>query len=157
MLYCGISKDAWVETALKYLPEEVFNEIKDKIAITDLNSDACRLAQKISEKDEIIVLSPWIFSYIPPAASEADKEWRYFIFVVLHEIAHAALKHLPPDELKHNDSESQEEEADSYALKWFNSYVLKNSDKGLTQLNVDEVRDTQAEYHRKLETILKYG
>lgn len=94
---------------------------------------------------------------MPPGSSEADKEWRYFIFAVLHEIAHAVLKHSPPDELKYQDNESQEHEADRHALEWFNSHVSENIDIGLTPLNIDEVRETQAEYHKKLEPVLNHG
>lgn len=157
MLYCGRMKNIWVERALEYLPDDVFEEINDRIAITVLNSDACRLAQKISDKEEIIVLSPWLFSYIPPGTSEADKEWRYFIFAILHEVAHAVLKHSPPDELKYQDNSSQEEEADTHALAWFNDYVSKNIEKGLSPITIDEIRETQTNYQKKLEPILNYG
>jgi len=157
MLYCGRYNNIWVETALGYLPVDVFEEINGKIAITVLNSDACRLSQKISKKEEVVLLSPWLFSYIPPGSSEADKEWRYFIFAVLHEIAHVVLKHSPPDELEYQDCNSQELDADAQALEWFNAHVSENIDKGLTPLTIDEIRETQAKYHKKLEPILNYG
>ena len=157
MLYCGRMKNIWVERALEYLPVDVFEEINHRIAITVLNSDACRLAQKISVKEEIIILSPWLFSYIPPGSSEVDKEWRYLIFAILHEVAHAVLKHSPPDELKPQDANSQEEEADIHALAWFNDYVSKNREKGLSSITIDEIREIQTKYQKKLETILNYG
>ncbi|MFZ5562830.1 MAG: hypothetical protein ACOZBW_02175 [Thermodesulfobacteriota bacterium] len=157
MLYCGRYKNVWVERALAYLPDDVFDKIEGKVAITVLNSDACRLGDKVKDKDEVIVLSPWIFSYIPPGSSEADKEWRYFIFAILHEIAHAVLKHFPPDELSPQESKSQEDEADAHALAWFNSHVLANTKIGLTPITIDEVRGTQAEYHKKLEPVLNHG
>jgi hypothetical protein len=157
MLYCGRSGNVWVETALAYLPDDVFEEIEDKVSITVLNSDACRLGEKVKDKDEVIVLSPWLFSYLPPGSSEADKEWRYFIFTILHEIAHAILKHSAPDELGPQENQSQEDEANAYALEWFNSYVSENTHKDLAPLTIDEVRGTQTEYHKKLEPILNYG
>jgi hypothetical protein len=157
MLYCGKLKNIWVETALKYLPDDIFYKINGKIAITVLNSDACRLAQKICNQEEIIILSPWIFSYIPAGSRETDKEWRYFIFCILHEVAHAVLKHSPPDELSEQKNKNQEDEADRYALKWFNSYVLDNINKGLIPLAIKEIRDTQENYQKKLKSILSCG
>jgi len=156
MLYCGRIKNIWVERALEYLPDDVYEGINNRVAITVLNSDACRLAHKISVKEEIIVLSPWLFSYIPPRSSEADEEWRYFIFAILHEVAHAVLKHSPPDELKPQNNNSQEEEADIRALTWFNDYVSTNIEKGLSPITIDEIRETQTKYQKRLEPILNY-
>lgn len=157
MLYCGILNNGIVETALCYLPDNIWNQINGKIAITTLNSDACRLAQKICKHDEIVVLSPWIFTYIPAGACEADREFRYFIFCILHEIAHAILKHSPPEELSSKENEEQEDEADKYAIEWFNKYVLENARKGLTQINIEEIREIQEEYQRKTAQLINWG
>ncbi|MBU1566866.1 MAG: hypothetical protein KJ630_14740 [Proteobacteria bacterium] len=154
MIDCGISQNKWVEAALDYLPDDVFDKINGKIAITCLRSDACRLGKKICNHEEIIILSPWIFSYIPPGSSEIDKEWRYFIFCILHEVAHAVCKHLPPNEISSQKHQYQESEADKYALKWFNDYVIENTKKGLTALAIEEINEQRENYQKKLESIL---
>ncbi len=157
MLYCGTTYNFWVETALQYLPSQIIEEIEGKIAITMLGSDAFRLAQKIRSQEEVIVLAPWIFSFIPPGSCEADKEWRYLVFCVLHEIAHAFLKHSPPDELTGQEDINQEDEANRYALDWYNKYAQENIERGLTELIIEEVRETQGRYQVRLEQILGFG
>lgn len=153
MLFCG-KKNSLVETALKYLPDEVFIETNEKIGFTVLKSDACCLSHKIQNYNEIIVLSPWIFSFIPSGSCETDKEWKYFIFCILHEVAHAFLKHHDPDELSGNERDKQEEEADRHALNWFNDYVSENCKKGYKGIVIEEIRNTQKEYQEKLKLIL---
>lgn len=150
MLYCGIYNTK-VQNALKYLPDDIYDKINGKIAITFLNGDACRLAQKICNHDEIIILSPWIFSYIPAGSCEIDNEYKYFIFCILHEIAHVVCKHSPPDELSGKKIKDQEDEADEYAIKWFNSFVLERSKKGLIRITIKEIRETKEKYQKKIE------
>jgi len=152
MIYCGIMKNSWVEMAINYLPDDIFDKINGKVAFTVLKSDACRLGQKICRHEEIIILSPWIFPYKP--ITEVHKDSRYFIFCVLHEIAHAFLKHSPPDELSPKINENQEAEADAYALKWFNDYASDNSIKGLLPLSIEEIRTHQEKNTNKLESFL---
>lgn len=154
MIACGILQNKWVEVALDYLPDDVFDKIDKEIAITCLLSDACRLGKEICNHEEIIILSPWIFSFIPPGSSEIDKELRYFIFCILHEVAHAVCKHLPPYELSPEKRQDQELEADRYALKWFNDYALENSKRGLTSLSIEEINKQKDIYQKKLEPIL---
>jgi hypothetical protein len=156
MLYCG-KYNGWVETALNYLPDNIFEKINGKVAITILKSDACRLAEKICNHNEIIVLSPWIFSFIPPGSSETDKELTYFIFCVLHEVAHVIFKHFPPDEISAQENNDQEEEADRYAQEWFNEYASKHADRGIEKLNIQEIREQQINYQNKLKSILSCG
>ena len=124
------------------------------MAITILSSDALRLGKKIREKKEIIILSSWIFTFMKPSCSEDEKEFQYFIFCILHEVAHAVLEHRPPDELFSQENEDHEGEADKCALEWFNNYVLENSDKGYKAIMIEEIRETQNEYQEKLELIL---
>ena len=153
MLYCGRSKNVIVEAALHYLPTDIYDKIEGEIAITVLGSDACRLAKEICNHEEIIILSPWIFSFMPPSSCEIDKEWRYFIFSILHEVAHAVCKHLPPNELSPQKRQEQELDADKYALKWFNDYAQENSKRGLTPLAIEEIKEQQEKYQKKLEPI----
>ncbi len=157
MLYCGAQMNRWVEIALNYLPDEIFDKINGKIAITVLKSDAARLAQEICNQEEIILLSPWIFSYMPAGSCETDKECRYFIFCVLHEVAHVVLKHYPPDQLSGTENKGQEDVADRYALKWFNKYAFEYRDNGLTPIAIEEIKETQEKYQKKLEPILSCG
>lgn len=157
MLYCGTLKNEWVETALKYLPDDIFDKISREIAITVLNSDACRLAQKICKHEEIIILSSWLFSYIPAGSCETDNEWRYFIFCILHEIAHAVFKHSPPDELSREKNKKQEDEADKHAIGWFNSYALEHNNNGLIPIAIEEIRETQEKYQKKTGQFLSFG
>ena len=155
MLFCGLRNDIWVEMALKYLPDDIMEEIDGKIAITVLNSDACRLAQKICKHEEIIILSPWIFPY--KFTRETDKEARYFIFCILHEVAHAILKHSPPDELSVQNNQAQETEADTYALKWFNDYASESSNTGILPLSIEEIKVQQEKNQKRLESFLNCG
>ena len=157
MLYCGAEIDRWVERALTYLPYDIFDKINGKIAFTILKSNACRLAQKICEHEEIIILSPWIFSYIPAGSCETDKEMRYFIFCILHEVAHVVLKHSPPDEISVKQNTDQEDEANKSALKWFNNYALEHRNTDLTEFTIKEKIETEDRYETKLEPILSCG
>ncbi len=154
MLYCDIHKNSLIETALSYLPDIIFDAISGKIAITALQSDACCLAHKICKHEEIIILSPWIFSFIPAGSCEIDKEFRYFIFAILHEVAHVFLEHIDSDEISGPEKQKQEDDADSHALEWFNSYVSEHRDAGHTTLSISEVREMQEKYQKNLETIL---
>lgn len=154
MLYCGDeSNNSLVETALGYLPDDISNQIDGRVAITVLSGDACRLGHKICAYEEIIILSPWIFGYIPAGSCEVDKEFKYLIFCVLHEIAHAILKHYPPYKLSAKQNEEQEVEADKYAIKWFNEHV-KNSNIELTRISIEEIREIQQEYQKRRESFL---
>lgn len=157
MLYCGAEIDRWVERALTYLPDDIFDKINGQIAFTVLKSNACRLANKICEHKEIIILSPWIYSYIPAGSCETDKEMRYFIFCILHEIAHAVFKDHPPDEISVKQNTDQEDKANKYALKWFNNYALEHRNKGLTDFTIKEKKEMEDRYEKKLESILSCG
>ena len=153
MLFCGTQDNIWVELALQYLPDDIFGKINGKVAFTCLKSDACRLGSKICKHKEIIILSPWIFQF----RCESDKEARYFIFCVLHEVAHVVLPHMPPDQLQCQDNQRQETEADELALKWFNSYALKVDDKEILPLCIEEIEMQKDQNQRRLESFLSYG
>ena len=138
MLFGDSKHNIWVETSLHYLPDEVFEEIEGKVAFTNLASDACRLGSKVCKFEEIIIFSPWILPDV--FFTETDKVAKYFIFCVLHEIAHVYLKHDPPNELTLGDNQKQENEADNLAMKWFNKYAIKNASKGLNTITIGEIR-----------------
>jgi hypothetical protein len=56
---------------------------------------------------------------------EFHPDYRYFIFVVLREIAHACKDHLSPlaDDLTAAQLDTQMREADELALNWFNEHA----------------------------------
>ena len=155
MLFCGIKNSNWVEMAFKYLPDNVYEKINREIAFTVLNSDACRLGKKICKFEEIIILSPWIFPY--RYVCETDKEARYFIFCILHEVAHAFFEHMPPDELSVEKNKAQETEANAYALKWFNDYASEFSSRGILPLSIEEIEVQQEKNQKRLESFLNCG
>ncbi len=140
MLFCGLNNNIRVAEALKYLPKDIFENINGRVAVTMLKSDACVLASIIRNHEEIIILSPWIFPY--KSILESDKEYRkyrYFIFCILHEVAHIILKHKPPPNCSIQENQTQEDGADNLALNWFNSYVSESIDIGMSPLSIEEI------------------
>lgn len=144
MIHCGSEYNHWVEIALQYLPEEIFEEYKDKLAfISTIQVDACRVATYLCETKELILLSHRIF---PKAGKgEGHSSGRYFIFAVLHEVAHAIQKHGSPlfDNLNQEKIKEQEKEANELALSWFNDHLLSKNPE-LTPLTMEEVEKAQA-------------
>lgn len=133
---CGEPCGWWVYQALKFLPAGLFDEWKDKLAFySTTGRDACRVSRAICLEREIIVLSERIVPQKTVAVT--DTTARYFIFAVLHEVAHAAKKHNPPKDAL--DKQVQEKEADKIALDWFNGHVHSVGDPDLKELTVEEV------------------
>jgi hypothetical protein len=87
MLDCG-PFNRMVEIALAYLPPRVLDEHKERLAFVCMaHRDGTRLAQRLRETREIIVLSE---HGLPDYHShEGQRDFRYFIYIVLHETAHA--------------------------------------------------------------------
>lgn|SRR5574340_719675 len=94
MLGCG-PYDRWVEIALGYLPRDVLDEHKEDLAFISMaHRDGCRLSRVLCETREIILLSDHV---LPKGRTdEGQPDVRYFIYVVLHEVAHAIRKHKSP-------------------------------------------------------------
>jgi hypothetical protein len=115
-----------VRSALEeYLPPDVLSAFDGRLALVSTgNVDGVRLTKSFCRDRDIIVLSERV---IP--AKSGDEEfhpgYRYFIFVVLREIAHACKDHLSPlsDDLTAAQFETQTREADELALKWFNEHA----------------------------------
>ena len=142
ILDCGPS-NRWVEIALEYLPREVLDELKEGLAIiTMAHRDGCRLAREVCENREVIVLSEHVLPKGP--VSETDDDVRYFIYVVLHEIAHALKKHRPPNSFTSEERAAQEQEADSLAFGWFNSHVEARANPYLLPISQEEIESAQA-------------
>lgn len=140
MLYCGDRYNNWVVLALQYLPEKILLELIDKIAIFSTSElDGCRIARVICNDREIILLSERI---LPKKLAEEDHaDVRYFIFVVLHEIAHVFKNHRSPlyDNLSYEDNCFQENEANEMAFHWFNEHVKKRNNQFLKPLTYEEI------------------
>jgi len=145
MIDCGDYYNQWVENALKYyLPFEVLNEYKEKLVfISTAQCDACRIARQYCEDREVILLSDRV---LPKSGdSEGKANVRYFIFTVLHEIAHAIKKHKSPkfDNLSEKENQNQEDEADMLALNWFNQGIEKRNNIYLKPLTKEEIKIQQ--------------
>lgn len=144
MLYCGSQYDNWVTNALEYLPSDILFEIKDNIVFfSTAEVDGLRVVRDICEAREIILLSERI---LPKRGyKEDDSEVRYFIFVILHEVAHAVKKHRSQlfDNLTPQDSSAQEKEADDLALSWFNDHVKESNNSYLKPLTFQEVKEAK--------------
>jgi len=140
MLECGHYYNRWIEYALEYLPQEIFDEHKENLVfISTAETDACRVARHYCEKREVIVLSERILPKY--GADEEQPAVRYFIYVVLHEVAHAIKKHKSPifDSLTQDEKISQEDEADKLAFQWFNQHIEKISDPSLIAITKEEI------------------
>jgi len=138
---CGSRYDPWVRYALKYLPPNILLEFGDKLAFfSTTEKDACRVARAICEQREIILLSERIL----PKRGDDSKE-RYFVFAVLHEIAHAVKQHRSPllDRLSQEEVAVQQKEADDLALSWFNDFVEKNKQLNLRPLTPEEIAEAK--------------
>lgn len=145
MLDCGREHNWWFELALKYLPEDVFDQHKESFLFTSTATrDACRVARHYCQTREIILISERIL----PGQNvkiETDPKARYFIYVVLHEVAHAIKKHKSPifDNLTKNEYGAQEKEADELAMSWFNDHVVKRNNEHLFPITKEEIKVAQ--------------
>ena len=120
MLDCGDRYNHCVEIAPEYLPIDVLDEYKESLFFVAMGQrDGCRIPSAACKAREIIVLAEHILPKV--GMDEAQREFRYFIYVVLHEVAHAITGHLSPlyDRLTEQQVEQQEAEADDLALMWF--------------------------------------
>lgn len=151
-LDCG-DYNKWVELALEYLPHEVFDEHSEKLAFISMaHRDGVRLARILCETREIIILSEHV---LPRGfTDEGQSDVRYFIYVVLHEIAHAVKKHRSPlyDALTKEEMRCQEQEADDLAFQWFNDHITTLDNPYLSAITRQEIESTQTKnkdtFHR---------
>jgi hypothetical protein len=146
MINCGPNYNRWVEVALDYIPTDILWEYRDKLVFIGTGAmDACRVAPVLRKNREIIVLSERIFP--KRGANEGHPKARYFIFVDLHEVAHAILNHRSPllDNLTEEENEAQEKEADDLAIAWFNAHVQARNNQYLKAISLDEIATAKAE------------
>jgi hypothetical protein len=145
MLDCGRDHNWWLELALKYLPEDVFDQHKESFLFTSTATrDACRVARHYCQTREIILISERILPG-KNIKGETDSRARYFIYVVLHEVAHAIKKHKSPifDNLTRDEFEAQEKEAYELAMAWFNDHVQKRNNQILLPITKEEIEAAQ--------------
>ena len=141
MLCCGLQNNSLIAKALEYLPSEILDSIENEVVFICLESDACRLARNVYQNNEIIILSQSIF---PKGYwTEKDRIFRYFVFCILHEVAHAIKKHRSPlfDNLTSKEIENQEREADQTAIFWFNSHIDKRQHPELKPITDKEIEE----------------
>lgn len=158
MLDCGREHNWWLKRALKYLPEDLFDQNTGGFLFTSTATrDACRVARHYCQTREIILISERILPG-KNVSEETDPKARYFIYVVLHEVAHAMRKHKSPklDHITNDDFEAQEKEADNLAMSWFNEHVSKRNNKYLLPITKQEIEAAQAK-NKKLMEKMKAG
>lgn len=122
----GDYANAAVRSVLEnYLPSDVLSAFDGRLAfVSTAHVDGLRLPKSLCRDRDVIVLSERII----PVTSEDEEfhpNYRYFIFVVLREIAHACKDHVSPlsSDLTASQVESQTREAEELALKWFNEHA----------------------------------
>ena len=147
MIDCGrADKNKWVEIALGYLPFEIFEELKEDLVFVAFDDMlACRLSQQQRQR-EVILVSNRLF---PPAGdSEGDLMGKFFVWAILHEIAHAKCKHKNGkyDGISNEENESQEREADDLAYEWFNKHVSNVDNPYLLPITGEEVNDAKSRF-----------
>jgi len=156
MIECGYRYNQWVQVALEYLPPAVLDENKEKLLfISTAELDACRVARHYCKNREIILLSERILP--KKSANGGQSEVRYFIFVVLHEVAHVIKKHKSPklDNLTEQEKAAQEKEADTIALEWFNEHVKELNNPYIKPLSIAEINDMREKNQVIMEKLYK--
>jgi hypothetical protein len=154
VLDCGQWHNKWLEIALEYLPEDLLeNDIEELLFTSTVTRDACRVARYYCKTREIILISERVL----PSKNiiyQTDPKARYFIYVVLHEIAHAIKKHKSPlfDDLSREELKNLEKEADDLAIKWFNDHVGKLNN--LPPITKEEIKATQEEQQKVMKKLM---
>lgn len=140
MLHCGSRYNDCVQDAFAYLPNEVQYNYREGLAfIATGESDGCRVAPALCQNREVIVLSERILP--KKRMGPATPEVRYFIFSVLHEVAHVYLKHgnIMFDGIKPEENDAQEAKADKLAMDWFNDHIEEMANPDLSPLGMGEI------------------
>jgi hypothetical protein len=140
----GDYENAAVRSVLEeYLLPDVLSAFNGRLALLSTTSvDGVRLPRSFCRDRDVIVLSERI---MPSSGDEEfHPDYRYFIFVVLHEVAHACRDHLSPslDGLSAAEAAAQERETEELALKWFNDHASTTLfQPPLTVAEVEELRE----------------
>ena len=137
MFDCSHDAEFWIRHALGCVPAEMFERFDENLAFVCMDSsDGRRLTQEFRENHEIIILSERI---VPRGClAEDNSKVRYFMFVVLHEIAHAYCGHLAPTAISPDENAAQEQDADKLAYRWFNGYLTSKNLPEFTELELEK-------------------
>jgi len=143
MFDCSQDAKFWIIYALRCLPEDVLAAYQDRMAFVCMDtSDGRRLTPAFCQEREIIILSERI---VPRGClPEYDPKVRYFVFAVLHEIAHAVSQHLPPNQISEEQNAAQEREAHTLAFAWFNNYIRTRNHPHHREFTEDELMQAQS-------------
>ena len=126
MFSCSYDAEVWIRHSLRCLPEAVRFDIEPRVAFVCVDSsDARRLSREFCDDNEIIILSERII----PRGPLVEDHWqvRYFMFAVLHEVAHALRNHRSPQAISAQENADQEREADELAFNWFNNHLSETN------------------------------
>jgi hypothetical protein len=152
LIECGGDyANAAVRSVLEdYLPPDVFGALNGRLAFVSTTSmDGIRLTKSFCRDREVIVLSERILP-VKSGDEEFHPAYRYFIFVVLRQVAQACKNHLSPslDGLTAEEAAAQEREADELALEWFNERASTTLfQPTLSPAEVDELRKNARVLH----------
>ena len=144
----GDYANAVVRSVLEnYLPSDVLSAFDGRLAFVSTTAvDGVRLTKSFCRDRDVIVLSERI---IPVTSDEEfHPAYRYFIFVILREVAHACKDHVSPfsNNLTAPQVESQTREAEELALKWFNEHASTTLFQ--PHLTVNEIEELRARPER---------
>lgn len=111
------------------------------------SSDARRLVMENYVDFEIIVIS----EFVVPRDWRTEDNWskRYFNYLILHEIAHALLKHKSPRSIDADDNEIQENDADDLAMKWLNNYLALKNMGEYSKMELEKAQNMIQDYRKK--------
>jgi hypothetical protein len=142
----GDYANAAVRSVLEnYLPSDVLSAFDGRLAFVSTgDAGGVRLTKSFCRDRDVIVLSERILP-VKSGDEEFHPGYRYFIFVVLREIARACKDHLSPlsDDLTAAQLETQTREADELALNWFNEHASTTLfQPPITIAEVEEFRET---------------
>lgn len=142
----GDYANAAVRSVLEnYLPSDVLSAFDGRLAFVSTgDAGGVRLTKSFGRDRDVIVLSERILP-VKSGDEEFHPGYRYFIFVVLREIARACKDHLSPlsDDLTAAQLETQTREADELALNWFNEHASTTLfQPPITIAEVEEFRET---------------
>jgi hypothetical protein len=130
-------------TALQILPDD-----KQKWVIQNVfyfstygKRYGSRMSRGLCQAKEIVFISEKAF---PKTFELESLDTRFFVWLVLHETAHAIHKHKCRiyDGISDTEYDAQEREATADAIGWFNDYALKNKITPIEEKNVRDYTET---------------
>ncbi len=143
-----------LKEAIDYLPQKLCdNNQVQLLFLSTAEQTGCRVAREYCSTCEIILISERAFPIDREVAfGKDDPAARYFIFVVLHEVAHAIRQHKSPlfDELSTEEIESQENEADELAMEWFKDHAEELKYPAITKGEITVAEERQLELMKQL-------